>query len=346
MTVLAALCQITTPGFSDTAAPVTRFTASPVPDDIPEWQREFRAALAETLGLPHMPAPGPRVSRTTESIDVRAYRRERIELEVEPGEWAPAYVFVPTHGRPVATIIALHGHGAGKSVLIGIMRTQADRVAVHQQRRAFGREAARRGYAVIVPDQRGFGERMHPDDRRDGALDSCRRFVPAAHERGRTLYGERVYDVQQWIAYAATRPEMDGARIGLLGHSGGGLTALFTIALDARVDVAVISSYFGTWAESVAALPHCPCNDIPGLPALADLAELACLAAPRPLLISAGAEDEWVPAAPVRRAFSLVQAFYAQGGGGPATLALGPGGHRVYGEDVWPFLQQHLPVEP
>lgn len=320
-----------------------RFRASPPAEDLTEWRREFRTALAEVLGLAHVPRAPAGDARVTGRVDAGPYVREHVALQVEPGVWAPAYVYTPTHGRPAATVIALHGHGPGKSLTIGLVRTAGDRVGVQEHERDFGRQAAMRGYAVIVPDQRGFGERMHPEDVAAGALDSCIRSHADALGKQRSLTGERVHDVRAWITYAGQRPEMDASRLALLGHSAGGATALFTAALDERVRVAVVSGYFGTWEESIFSLPHCICNEVPRLQQLARMEDIATLIAPRPLLISLGADDEWMPAEPARRAFVTVDGFFRHTGGGPAVLTFGAGGHRVYGAHVWPFLATHLP---
>lgn len=320
--VLAVLWALANAGHADVGRTV-RFTADPLPADPAAWQAEFRSALAESLGVPVQPPATPVPARVTEALDVGVYRRERVELEVEPGTWAPAYVFVPTHERPVAIVLALHGHGPGKSLTVGHTRTEADRIAVSRHQRAFGREAALLGYAVIVPDQVGFGERMDPGDVAAGALNSCPRAHADAIARGGTLIGERVREARLWITYATARPDMDGT----------------------RVDVAIVSGWFGTWRDSIQGLPHCVCNEIAGMEALAEIGTLACLIAPRPLLISLGAEDEWMPAAPARDAFAPLPAFFAATGGAAPSLRFGPGGHQVYGSHVWPFLAEHLPVE-
>lgn len=348
--LLTAACAVffvtSSPGLRAVAAPETpRFSATPPPADMDAWRLDFREALRDALGLDAMPPAGPGRVRTEDQTDIGLYRREHIALEVEPDVWSPAYVFVPTHGRPVATVIALHGHGPGKSLTVGLASTAAGRIAIRDHERDFGRQAALRGYAVIVPDQRGFGEWMTDEDRTAGRLWACERLQPEALSRGRTLIGERVYDVQQWITYAEQRPEMDASRLAVIGHSAGGTTALFAAALDERIDVAVVSGYFGTWARSITGIEHCVCNEVPGIERLGDLADIACLVAPRPLLLSLGAKDEWMPPEPARAAFPTVQACYEQAGGGPVLLRFGDGGHRVYGAQVWPFLAEHLPVE-
>jgi cephalosporin-C deacetylase-like acetyl esterase len=58
---------------------------------------------------------------------------------------------------------------------------------------------------------------------------------------GEDLTHYRIWDGMRAIDYLLTRPEVDGARIGCAGHSGGGTLTLFISALDERVKCAVVN---------------------------------------------------------------------------------------------------------
>jgi hypothetical protein len=82
-------------------------------------------------------------------------------------------------------------------------------------------ELARRGYVTIAPDALAFGERQDPRGKLKDA--SYERFE-ALHRitEGKSLQGKYVWDARRALDYLETRPEVDRARIGMIGHSLGG----------------------------------------------------------------------------------------------------------------------------
>ena len=72
---------------------------------------------------------------------------------------------------------------------------------------------------------------------------------------GRTMPGLDVQDVTAAIDYLASRSDVDSGRIGLAGVGQGGMTALYTAAIDLRVSTAVVIDYFQKrdrcWEEPV-----------------------------------------------------------------------------------------------
>jgi len=102
---------------------------------------------------------------------------------------------------------------------------------------------------------------------------------------GRTVPGMDVQDVLAAIDYLAQRSDVDPARIALVGIGQGGMTALFTAAVDQRVAVAVVADYFQVrdqcWQEPVD-------RRLPGRLLEFGDAELAALVAPRRLVILHG----------------------------------------------------------
>ena len=67
--------------------------------------------------------------------------------------------------------------------------------------------------------------------------------------------GLDVQDTTAAITYLGSRPDVDPARIALVGIGQGGMTALYTTAVDRRVAVAVVADYFQPrercWEEPV-----------------------------------------------------------------------------------------------
>ncbi len=160
---------------------------------------------------------------------------------------------------------------------------------------------------------------------------------------GKTLLGLRVWDVMRLIDYIKTRPEpmIDG--LGCVGLSGGATITLFTAALDTRITCAVVSGYFNTFRDSIMAMDHCPCNYIPGIVKYAEMADIAGLIAPRPLLIETGRHDPIYPTEAAQRALDqlspIYTAFEAQ-----SKLAVDQfeGAHQWSGQKAYEWLDQHL----
>lgn len=160
---------------------------------------------------------------------------------------------------------------------------------------------------------------------------------------GRTLMGERVFDVDRAIDYLMARGDADPRRIGVTGNSTGGMVALFAAALLPRIRFAMPSSCFSSFRDSFLAMGHCSCNFVPGLLNVADMADIAGLIAPRPLVIVHGREDHLFPIRSTRRAFREVEATYgAAGAGKKCALVIGPAGHRFYAGLAWPVLLRLL----
>ncbi len=82
------------------------------------------------------------------------------------------------------------------------------------------------GYVTLRFDMRGLGN--------------------SEGERGRVLCFDQVADTKNALTWLAKRAEVDGARIGLIGHSFGAAVAVYTGGIDERV-AAVISS--GGWGD-------------------------------------------------------------------------------------------------
>jgi dipeptidyl aminopeptidase/acylaminoacyl peptidase len=154
---------------------------------------------------------------------------------------------------------------------------------------------------------------------------------------GKTLAGERVYDVERGMDYLATRPEIDVERIGIMGNSGGGTITMFAAAvLRDRLAYAMPSCSFCTYEDSIMNIYHCSDNYIPGLLKYADMPDILGVFAPKPVVVVAGEHDEIFPIDGVRRAFSKLSAVYeAAGAKDKCKLVVGPGGHRFYADPAW-----------
>jgi len=313
------------------------------------WQRMFRPHLRTMLGLDAIAGRGicdlrPRqMSEETLSDHVR----EAWIIQTEPGFEIPFYLLWPLEipARPLPIVITPHGHGkAGKRTYAGLWDTEEERVSIVEGERDIARQAVRQGYIAIVPDMRGFAGLRRWNEIKTDAVSSCRTMQMHALLFGRTLIGERVWDVMRLIDYAETRPEMDTQHIAITGNSGGGTISLFAAACDPRINVTVPASYFCTFEASIGSVDHCECNYIPGMMATAEMYDVAGLIAPRPFLAVAGRDDPIFPYEGVTEAFEHLRHIYEVAGAPPehCQLYTGEGGHRYYKAGVWPFVREML----
>jgi dienelactone hydrolase len=241
--------------------------------------------------------PAPLNPRITETVQCDGYRRQRVEIDTEPGVTMPLYVLIPDDLTGTApAVIAAHGHSSGgKLAPAGVRGLDAavdKTIADHNY--DYGVQAVRRGYVVFCPDARGFGERREwLYEKPEQILDSsCRQLAHMALPLGLTVAGMWTWDLMVLLDYIQSRPETQGHPIGCIGLSGGGLQTMWLAALDDRVACAVISGYFYGVEDSLLHLAgNCDCNYIPQMWEMADMGDVAALIAPRPLLIEAARQD-------------------------------------------------------
>ncbi|MEK9165200.1 MAG: alpha/beta fold hydrolase [Chloroflexota bacterium] len=189
--------------------------------------------------------------------------------------------YAPT--RNGAAVITLHGHAANREGLL-------DDAAL----------LAARGYGVLLFDMRNNGES-------DGSVT--------------TLGLLEVNDVRGAVAFVAAQTGVDANRIGLIGHSMGGATAIMSAARIPQVRAVVAESAYTSLEDNivngvreVAHLPPFPFAplviffgqqeaglDITAVRPVDDIASIS----PRPILIVHGELDETIP---VSNAYELYAA--------------------------------------
>jgi len=208
--------------------------------------------------------------------------------------------------------------------------------------RDFAISCMKRGVAALCIEQRSFGERAEKLQKQVSPQ-GCHDATMQALLLGKTLIGERVFDVDRGIDYLTSRGDVDMRRIGVMGNSGGGTITLFSAALLPRVRYAMPSCYFCTFRDSIMSIYHCADNYIPGLLRYAEMADVMGLFAPRPVLVVAGEQDPIFPIHGTRKAFRRLKRIYrAAGAADRCHLVVGEGGHRFYADLAWPRMLAEL----
>jgi dienelactone hydrolase len=297
------------------------------------WRDRVRTRLHQHLGEP--PPRVPLAIETTESIPCGSYTRERVVFDTEATMSVPAYLLVPDERtQPGPGVLAIHGHGAGKSLVCGI-----DAGGPGDD---YARALASLGYVVLAPDLRGFGERadwMPPDKYH------CDWDLVCATMAGITPLARNLWDLQRALDVLSAHPLVDPARIAACGLSFGGTCTLFLAAIDPRVKAAIVSGYLSSW-RAAHTIPWNMCGSqvMPSQLGAFEHLDIAALIAPRPLLVETGVDDLIFPVDAARGTVDALRQVYAAAGApdGAVVHDVFDGEHRWHGALVPDFLEQWL----
>ncbi len=306
-----------------------------------EWQSAFREAISEALGLHGMAAlDGQPQAFGRVSEDDPGFRRETIEVISESSVVIPCTLLLPKTEVPPGGfpwILGLHGHHPrGRAPWAGIYENAQEQAQVEEAGEDVAIQAVRRGYAAFIPELRGFGQLARSEDVQAGEKNSCHDLSRRALLLGRTLMGERVYDTRRVLDYALSRGDLNPHQWNLLGFSGGGTAAMYLAALDDRVRRVILASSFCTYRDSILSRSHCPCNVVPGILRLGEMADIAGLISPRSLAVIHGCNDAIYPMDGTAEAFSGLQQIYAlDQSRDRCRLYAVEGRHQFFAESVW-----------
>ncbi len=317
--------------------PALRYAGGPVKP----WQAKLRRKVAQLVG--DMPAERcPLKPRQIWKKEHPLGTIEKVAFTSEPFVDVLAYVCLPKNATPpYRFMVCLQGHSSGMHNSIAVQREDESQPLTVAGDLDFGLGCMQRGIAALCIEQRSFGERREQIRPSQG----CHEAAMNALMLGRTLTGERVYDVDRGLDYLAQRGDADLGNIGILGNSGGGTVGIFAAALLPRIAFAMPSCCLCTFRDSIMAMYHCEDNFIPGLLKQAEMADLAGLFAPKPVVFVAGKDDPLFPLKATRQAFRNVRRIYrACGAEKQCHLVIGHGGHRFYADAAWPVMLKLLAV--
>lgn len=248
----------------------------------------LRQDIATFLGFSITGPPVHLVLHTEEAEE--GYRRCRITYPSAEGDSIPAYLLIPDGAGPFPAVIVHHQHAGqrhlGKSEACGLAGDPLQ---------AFGPALARQGFVVLAPDsicfeerrRRGRGTEPEDDDISQHYDEMCYRLL-----RGDTLMRKILSDSAQAVSLLLDHPQVDGRRLGMLGHSYGGSTVLFHGALDTRIQFACSSGAAASYRCLMAHQEGIEMSKaIPGFTQRYDIADLVACFGPRPLLVVSATED-------------------------------------------------------
>lgn len=251
---------------------------------------EIRAGVLDALGLTPWPKREELEPKVHGALKGGGVKVERLTYSTWPGYRATAWVWTgeravepsrETGGKKPAMLMP-HGHYAGGAI-DPVVQVRAARLA-------------RAGYVVLVPDS------VHVEDVATGV----------------NAGGAMAWNNIRAIDYLVSREDVDGARIGVTGASGGAQQTMYLMAVEDRLAAAApvcMVSYFNTYLFEDWA--HCGCNHVPRMARVADAPEIAACFSPRPSLFLSTKQD-WT-ATFEEKGWPEIQKLYGLAGAPAAT---------------------------
>lgn len=276
----------------------------------------LRQALLTRLG--RFPERVPLNPKLGSKIDESACTRTLVTYDIEAGERVSAWLLMPQREAPPdgwPAVLAIHQHDnhyeLGKAEPAGLSGN-----AMY----AYGKEICQRGYVVLCPDLLCFEDRrasfdvLHANNALDNAgyerFEFTRRLLT-----GSCLQTKYLHDLTCAVDLLASLAGVNRERLGVIGHSLGGLEALWLTWYDARITAAVSSCGFGLLSTLVRdGINHGFAMYVPGILEVCDLDALVGALAPRAFLLTAGETDPLFPIDGVRDIVEKAQHQYMQAG--------------------------------
>lgn len=312
--------------------------------DVARWQQALRQQMRAVLGVDQMPAMDQPIQvRTLWKREHELGTIEKLVFTSEPGVDVPCYLCLPHEPlQPRTTFICLQGHSTGMHRSVGLSRADEQTAIEVDGDRAFALGCMKRGLAALCIEQRSLGERQE-QHQQDVSPQACHDAAMHAMMLGRTLVGERVYDVMRAVRMLGQRDEVDAGRIGIMGNSGGGTVTIYAAAIMPEIRWTMPSCSLCSYRASIMRIHHCCCNYLPGILRYAEAGDVLGLIAPRPVVVVTGKDDPIFPLPGVRDAFEQASRIYsAFEAGDQCQLVIGDGEHRFYEQDAWDAMMPIL----
>jgi dienelactone hydrolase len=267
---------------------------------------DLRRQIRVALGLWPWPARTPLHAEVHGVVTRDDYVVERVTLESVPGHFVTGNVYRP-RSRPgrLPAVLTPHGHwpdgrferrddeDVAKALATG---AEPFEVAARYPMQARAVHLARLGAVAFLFDMEGYADSVQVPmtvahrltDRRPWMEGASRWgfFSPQAELRMQSVMGQQAWNAIRALDYLSSRDDVDPARIGVTGESGGGTQTFILGAIDERP-----AALFPAVMVSTHMQGGCTCENASYLRIGTGNAEIASLAAPRPLGMTAA--DDW-----------------------------------------------------
>lgn len=297
---------------------LARFAALSSRADCLKWQTERREFFVRQLG--GLPRRTPLNARIVGRLQGEGYRIEKVLFESRPGHHVTANLYLPQSEGPYPAVLVPCGHSHDGKAAGGYQR-----VCIL---------LARNGMAALCYDPIGQGERYQMLDFESSHTHfRGTSSLPVPHPRvqylctiehtamglGCILLGSnvaqyRIWDGMRGIDYLVSRDDIDPARIGCTGNSGGGTLTAYLMALDDRIVAATPVCYLTTFRRLIdtRGAQDAEQNIFGQIAFGMDQPDYVMMRAPRPTLICAGRRDATFDIDGTWDLFRQSKSFYAR----------------------------------
>ncbi|HTM56743.1 MAG TPA: alpha/beta hydrolase family protein [Pirellulales bacterium] len=327
-----------------------------------DWEKraeQVRRRILVANGLWPMPKPTPAKAVVHGKVDREGYSVERVFLESYPGHFVTGNLYRPTgKSGKLPAVLCPHGHwpngrfmdigseAAKKQIVEGAERFENGGRSVLQARCV---QLARMGCIVFHYDMVGYSDSVqipfalaHGFAKQRPEFDTSENwgfFSTQAELRAQSIMGLQTYNSIRALDWLISLPEVDAARVGVTGASGGGTQTFILGAIDSRP-----AALFPAVMVSTGMQGGCTCENCSNLRVGTGNIEFAAMAAPRPLGMT-GAND-WTKEL-ATKGFPQLQEHYAMLGvpdrvSAKVMTQFGHNYNFVSREVMYHFFNKHL----
>jgi len=345
--------------------------------DVDQWRPQARQRVLERMAVPEV--AGPKEVEVVETLEYDGLHVERLQWQLPYGPPTEAVLLKPVGATgKLPGVLTLHCHGGRKCWGKRKVAQWADPhplVAAHHEQyyggRAWANALAKRGYVVLAHDAFAFASRrvrladcpqvirrdgVEPDEARPQTLDAYNEWA-AWHESimakslfcaGTTWPGVFFAEDRIALDILAARDDVDEARLGCGGLSGGGLRTGFLAGLDERIRCCVAVGFMSTWSDFLLHKSHTHTwmLYVPLLPKELDYPEILGLRVPAATMVMNTTEDQLYTLESVRQAEGILREIFAKAGAEEnLDFRYYPGPHKFdveMQEDAFDFFDRWL----
>lgn len=300
-----------------------------------DWEKRRAHVLAHMQRvMGKLPGDDKRVPadlKVLEEVKVGKLVRRKLSYQTEAKGRVSAYLLLPPEAKKRPAVLCLHQTvNIGKGEPVGLGGKANLQYALH---------LAERGFVTFAPDYPSFGDHVWDFDPKNGYQSGTMKAI---------------WDNLRAVDLLQTFSEVDGERIGVIGHSLGGHNAMFTAAFEPRLKVIVSSCGFTRFHRddmpSWTGPRYMPLitkdfkNDANLVPF--DFTEIIGTFAPRPFLACAATKDHDFDVTGVREAMASARPIYELYGKKENLQAYYPEAKHDFPADArkvaYDFLETHL----
>lgn len=259
-----------------------------------EWHtraRDIREQALASCGLWPMPEKTPLHARVFDRLERDGYTVEKVAFQSAPGFYVGGNLYRP-RGQgdgPFPGVLNPHGHWSNGRMADGPDGSVAAR-CIH---------FARQGFVAFSYDMVGYHDTSFANHPREGdpGAEFYKRHRLFATNAICQLWNINLMGLQTWnsiraLDFLESLPDVDAARLGGTGASGGGTQTFMLGAIDDR-----LAALAPVVMVSHSMQGGCACENAPGLRVRFSNMEIAAAAAPRPQLLVAATGD-WTKTTP------------------------------------------------